>query len=118
MGIETPGGGWTTIESSRLAAQSPSAGPLSELGAAEFQQAAARIAEAVSGFIQGKSELVDLALVCLLAEGHLLLEDVPGVGKTSLARSFAGALGAPWQRIQFTPDLLPSDVTEIGRAHV
>jgi MoxR-like ATPase len=57
--------------------------------------------------------VVDLALVCLLAEGHLLLEDVPGVGKTSLARSLAGALGTPWQRIQFTPDLLPSDITGV-----
>jgi len=117
MGIETPGGGWTSIERSRLAAQPPSVAPLSELGAAEFQQAAARIAEAVSGFIQGKSELVALALVCLLAEGHLLLEDVPGVGKTSLARSFASALGAPWQRIQFTPDLLPGDVTGVSVFH-
>src|SRR3954465_5244285 len=85
--------------------------PLSEQGATEFQEAAGRIAAAVNGFIQGKSEVVDLALVCLLAEGHLLLEDVPGVGKTSLARSLASALGTPWQRIQFTPDLLPGDVT-------
>jgi MoxR-like ATPase len=91
--------------------------PLSEAGAAEFQEAAARIAEAVNGFIQGKAEVVDLALVCLLAEGHLLLEDVPGVGKTSLARSLAGALGTPWQRIQFTPDLLPGDVTGVSVFH-
>ena len=61
--------------------------------------------------------MVDLALVCLLAEGHLLLEDVPGVGKTSLARSLAGALGTPWQRIQFTPDLLPGDVTGVSVFH-
>ena len=91
--------------------------PLSEAGAAEFQQAAGRIAGAVNGFIQGKAEVVDLALVCLLAEGHLLLEDVPGVGKTSLARSLAGALGTPWQRIQFTPDLLPGDVTGVSVFH-
>jgi MoxR-like ATPase len=94
-----------------------STGTLSEAGAVEFQRAAARVASAVNGFIQGKDELVDLALVCLLAEGHLLLEDVPGVGKTSLARSFAGALGTPWQRIQFTPDLLPSDVTGVSVFH-
>src|SRR3954469_24299736 len=94
-----------------------SASPLSEHGAAEFQGAVARIAAAVNGFIQGKAELVDLALVCLLAEGHLLLEDVPGVGKTSLARSLAGALGTPWQRIQFTPDLLPGDVTGVSVFH-
>jgi MoxR-like ATPase len=91
--------------------------PLSEQGAGEFQEAAGRIASAVNGFIQGKAEVVDLALVCLLAEGHLLLEDVPGVGKTSLARSLAGALGTPWQRIQFTPDLLPGDVTGVSVFH-
>ncbi len=90
---------------------------LSDAGAEEFQRAAGRIAAAVNGFIQGKSEVVDLALVCLLAEGHLLLEDVPGVGKTSLARSLAGALGTPWQRIQFTPDLLPGDVTGVSVFH-
>ncbi|MBK5307533.1 MAG: MoxR family ATPase [Frankiaceae bacterium] len=67
--------------------------------------------------MQGKAEVVDLALTCLLAEGHLLLEDVPGVGKTSLARSLASALGAPWQRIQFTPDLLPGDVTGVSVFH-
>ena len=93
------------------------AAPLSEQGAAEFQEAAGRIAGAVNGFIQGKAEVVDLALVCLLAEGHLLLEDVPGVGKTSLARSLAGSLGTPWQRIQFTPDLLPGDVTGVSVFH-
>jgi MoxR-like ATPase len=95
----------------------PAASPLSEDGAEEFQEAAGRIATAVNGFIQGKAEVVDLALVCLLAEGHLLLEDVPGVGKTSLARSLAGALGTPWQRIQFTPDLLPGDVTGVSVFH-
>ena len=91
--------------------------PLSESAAAEFAVAAQRLAGAVNSFIQGKAELVNLALICLLAEGHLLLEDVPGVGKTSLARSLAGALGTPWQRIQFTPDLLPSDVTGVSVFH-
>jgi MoxR-like ATPase len=105
-------GGAANLEAVRTAQA-----PLSETGAAEFQEAAGRIADAVNGFIQGKSEVVDLALVCLLAEGHLLLEDVPGVGKTSLARSLAGALGTPWQRIQFTPDLLPGDVTGVSVFH-
>jgi MoxR-like ATPase len=91
--------------------------PLSDVGADLFQRSVERIAGAVNGFIQGKTEVVDLALVCLLAEGHLLLEDVPGVGKTSLARCLAGALGAPWQRVQFTPDLLPSDVTGVSVFH-
>ena len=100
-----------------LEAVAASTSPLSERGAVDFQEAAGRIAAAVNGFIQGKAELVRLALVCLLAEGHLLLEDVPGVGKTSLARSLAGALGTPWQRIQFTPDLLPGDVTGVSVFH-
>jgi MoxR-like ATPase len=61
--------------------------------------------------IRGKDAEVRLALTALLAEGHLLLEDVPGVGKTLLARAMARAMGLEWRRIQFTPDLLPADVT-------
>jgi MoxR-like ATPase len=91
--------------------------PASRSDVAQFQHDAMRIADAINSFMQGKSAVVELALVCLLAEGHLLLEDVPGVGKTSLARSIAGALGIPWQRIQFTPDLLPSDVTGVSVFH-
>ncbi|MCW2495888.1 MoxR family ATPase [Jatrophihabitans sp.] len=64
--------------------------------------------------IQGKPEVIHQAIVCLLAEGHLLLEDVPGTGKTSLARALAASLGMSWHRIQFTPDLLPSDVTGVS----
>ena len=86
-------------------------------GALQFQVRARRITDAVNAFMQGKSEVVDIALTCMLAEGHLLLEDVPGVGKTSLARCLAAALGLPWQRIQFTPDLLPSDVTGVSVFH-
>jgi MoxR-like ATPase len=63
--------------------------------------------------IQGKAEPVRLALVCLLAEGHLLIEDVPGVGKTSMAKALAASLQLSHHRIQFTPDLLPSDVTGV-----
>jgi MoxR-like ATPase len=65
----------------------------------------------VERVLLGKRRAVHLALVCLFAEGHLLIEDVPGVGKTSLAKALARATGGSWQRIQFTPDLLPSDVT-------
>src|SRR5207245_11517135 len=68
----------------------------------------------VERVIQGKREPVHLALVCLLAEGHLLIEDVPGVGKTSLAKAIARSIGGTCQRIQFTPDLLPSDVTGVS----
>jgi MoxR-like ATPase len=61
--------------------------------------------------IQGSEDTVRLALVCMVAEGHLLIEDVPGVGKTTLAKALALSIDAEWNRIQFTPDLLPSDVT-------
>ena len=76
--------------------------------------AVGRVRGSVAGFIRGKDEVIDLALVCLLAEGHLLLDDVPGVGKTSLARALANSLGVQWNRIQFTPDVLPSDVTGVS----
>ena len=65
----------------------------------------------VSRVIHGKEEPIRLALVCLLSEGHLLLEDVPGVGKTTLAKALARSFDLDCRRIQFTPDLLPSDVT-------
>ena len=64
--------------------------------------------------IQGKDEVLRNAVVCMLAEGHVLLEDVPGVGKTSLARALAHTVQVDWNRIQFTPDLLPSDVTGVS----
>ena len=75
---------------------------------------AARIRAAVETVIEGKPEVVRLALTVLLAEGHLLIEDVPGVGKTMLAKSLARALDCQVRRIQFTPDLLPSDVTGVS----
>jgi len=68
----------------------------------------------VERVIQGKREVVRLALVCLFAEGHLLIEDVPGVGKTSLAKALARSIAASAHRIQFTPDLLPSDVIGVS----
>jgi MoxR-like ATPase len=64
--------------------------------------------------IKGKSDVVRNVVVCLLAEGHLLIEDVPGTGKTSMARALAASINGSWQRIQFTPDLLPSDVTGVS----
>ena len=72
-----------------------------------------RIQERIETVVEGKAEVVRLALTVLLAEGHLLIEDVPGVGKTLLAKALAGSLDCTVRRIQFTPDLLPSDVTGV-----
>jgi MoxR-like ATPase len=74
----------------------------------------ARIAANMARVVHGKPDIVHLALVVLLAEGHLLVEDVPGVGKTTLAKALAGSIDASVRRIQFTPDLLPSDVTGVS----
>ena len=64
--------------------------------------------------ILGKPDTVRLALTCLIAGGHLLLEDIPGVGKTTLAQALARSLGLAFRRVQFTSDLLPSDVTGVA----
>ena len=80
----------------------------------EFQSTFERIASNVERVIQGKGSIVRLSLVALMSEGHILLEDVPGVGKTMLAKSLARSLGCTWSRIQFTPDLLPTDVTGVS----
>jgi len=85
------------------------AAPLEELNAT-----AQRIAANVERVLVGKPEVVRIALVTLLAEGHLLVEDVPGVGKTSLAKALARSIDCTVSRIQFTPDLLPSDVTGVS----
>ena len=90
-------------------AESPLGGDFSE-----FRSAFERIAENIELTIQGKEDVVRLSLVALIAEGHLLLEDVPGVGKTMLAKSIARSVGSTWRRIQFTPDLLPTDVTGVS----
>ena len=69
---------------------------------------------ALDHVILGKPEAVRLALTCLLARGHLLIEDVPGVGKTTLAHALAQVLGLAWQRVQFTSDLLPADIIGVS----
>ena len=74
---------------------------------------ASDLGSSVERVIVGKSEVVQLALVALLCEGHILLEDVPGTGKTTLAKAIARSLGCSFKRIQFTPDLMPSDITGI-----
>ena len=93
----------------------------------------AQLKRSVGSVIKGKDDVIELALVALLARGHLLIEDVPGVGKTTLAQTLARSFNCSFQRIQFTSDLLPSDVIgisvynqasaqfefkQIGRAHV
>jgi MoxR-like ATPase len=78
-----------------------------------FAQFFDAIVDNIRTVIQGTEDSVRLALVCMVAEGHLLIEDVPGVGKTTLAKALAQSLEAEWHRIQFTPDLLPSDVTGV-----
>ena len=74
---------------------------------------ARKLRENIQQVIVGKDEVIELSLIALLCEGHLLLEDVPGTGKTKLARTIAASLASSFKRIQFTPDLLPSDVTGI-----
>ncbi|GIK55079.1 MAG: MoxR family ATPase [Chloroflexi bacterium] len=74
---------------------------------------ATRLRQNIQKVIVGKDEVIDLALIAMLTNGHLLLEDVPGTGKTTLAKTIAASLGCTFHRVQFTPDLLPSDVTGI-----
>ncbi len=83
----------------------------------ELAEIAGRIRSSVERALQGKPEAVRLAVITLLSEGHLLVEDVPGVGKTTLARAIAASVDGRWQRVQFTPDLLPADVTGITVYH-
>ncbi|CAG0991209.1 hypothetical protein ANRL4_02483 [Anaerolineae bacterium] len=79
-----------------------------------IQSTAKIIRENVGKVIVGKADVIDLALVALLCEGHILFEDIPGIGKTTLAKALARSLGCAFRRIQFTPDLLPSDVTGLS----
>ena len=72
------------------------------------------VAEQINSIILGKAQQIRLAIACLLARGHLLIEDVPGVGKTTLAHAIATSLGLRFQRIQFTSDLLPADIIGVS----
>ncbi|MEU6349050.1 MoxR family ATPase [Streptomyces sp. NPDC047072] len=69
------------------------------------------LADTIEKVVKGKRDIIELALTCLFSEGHLLIEDVPGTGKTTLARCLAASVDADYARVQFTPDLLPSDIT-------
>jgi len=72
------------------------------------------VLQSINSIILGKQHTVKLALSCLLAKGHLLIEDVPGVGKTTLAHTLANALGLQFQRVQFTSDMLPADILGVS----
>jgi len=78
------------------------------------QEVARRLVGSIERVIFGKREAVELAVIGLLAQGHLLIEDVPGVGKTMLAKAMARSIGGTFRRIQFTPDMLPSDITGVS----
>lgn len=85
-----------------------------DLGVADIQNFSDQIAKNLEKVIVGKEKTLQMVVIGLLCQGHLLIEDVPGVGKTMLARSLAKSIGCSFSRIQFTPDMLPSDVTGIS----
>ena len=87
--------------------------PLLDLQA-QYRPLRKELLAAIERVIAGKPDVVNAALVVLLAEGHLLIEDVPGVGKTQLSKALARSIDCSVRRIQFTPDLLPSDVTGVS----
>jgi MoxR-like ATPase len=107
-----PGG--EHANSHRPGASPSPAGPDPGYPLEAVQEACTRIGANIERVIDGKPEIVRLAMVVLLAEGHLLIEDVPGVGKTKLAKALARSIDCSVRRIQFTPDLLPSDVTGVS----
>ena len=80
----------------------------------QVQQFAAQVVDNIERVIVGKREAIELVMIALLCEGHVLIEDVPGTGKTMLARAVAASLGLAFKRLQCTPDLLPNDITGVS----
>ena len=100
----------TVLPSRQAGGELPTTEGFGSRFAALFDAVTANMAQVV----QGKMEPIEMALICLLGEGHLLIEDVPGVGKTSLAKSLAASIDCSWKRVQFTPDLLPADLVGVS----
>lgn len=94
---------WILMTSTTLEASSSYVSPL--------RQTFSQVEQRLNSILKGKADVVEMVLVCLLAEGHLLLEDKPGLGKTTLAKALATAIGGSFSRVQCTPDLLPGDIT-------
>ena len=96
------------------AATPPTSGSTGDTSLRGFSDLFDAITSNVAQVLHGKHDTIELAVMCLLAEGHLLIEDVPGVGKTSLAKALAASIDCTWKRIQFTPDLLPTDLVGVS----
>ncbi len=83
-------------------------------GVARIQEMASVLRESIQKVVVGKSEVIDLAIIALICKGHILVEDVPGTGKTTMSKALAQSLGCAFNRIQFTPDLMPTDVLGVN----
>lgn len=117
MTLNDPAGGESAADATpaSLDGAGDGAGDLARGESVErLSDAAARLRESVQRVIVGKDEAIDLALVALLCRGHVLLEDVPGIGKTTMAKALAQSLACDFKRIQFTPDLMPGDVLGVN----
>lgn len=112
--VETEPTGPTIVASPSSTSGSPGMAVLQDDEMQEVAEQAARIASAIASVILGKEEVIRACVVALLAGGHVIVEDFPGVGKTLLAKSLARSIDCRFARIQFTPDLLPSDVTGVS----
>ncbi len=102
-----------TVSPSRTDEETIAPRPL-EVANSRFATLFEAISSNMARVVHGKREAIELAVTCLLAEGHLLIEDVPGVGKTSLAKALAASIDCTWKRVQFTPDLLPTDLVGVS----